>query len=131
LGVAWKVLVDVFFFSRGTISKVSRFSSNTVLDQGSTIASGSRSSSVEVSGLGQTSRGRVTGCCEIIVLGLSEGRGFTTVHVEPPVADEVVLVEDGTVRAEEGVLGEPTIAVLGTDMKDLAFGIGIGVVSWK
>ena len=55
------------------------------------------------------------------------GRG--AVKVEPPVADEVVLVEDGSVGAEEGVLGEATLAVSGTDVENLALGLGVSVVA--
>ena len=51
------------------------------------------------------------------------------VHVEPPVADEVVLVEDGSVGTEEAVLGEAALAIAGTDVKSLALGFGVSIVT--
>ena len=41
------------------------------------------------------------------------------VHVEPPVADEVLLLEESPVGAEEGVLGQTRVAVVGTDVESL------------
>ena len=38
---------------------------------------------------------------------------LTAVHIEPPVADEVLLVEDGPVRTEEAVLQKTVSAVTG------------------
>ena len=55
--------------------------------------------------------------------------GLGTVKVEPPVADEVVLVEDGAVGAEEAILGEATLSVSGANVEHLALGLGICVVS--
>ena len=60
-----------------------------------------------------------------------EAFGFSTVKVEPPITNEVALVEDGTVGAQEGVLGQTTSTVGGTDMESLTFGLGISVVSFK
>jgi hypothetical protein len=40
-----------------------------------------------------------------------------------------LLTEDGTVGAEERVLGEAALAVSGADVKNLAFGLGVGVVA--
>ena len=51
-----------------------------------------------------------------------------TVHVEPPVTDEVLLVEQCPVRTEEAVLGQTSLAVIGTDMKWLTLSLHIGVV---
>ena len=51
------------------------------------------------------------------------------VKVEPPVADEVVLVEDGSVGAEEAVLGQTALTIGGADVEDLALGLGIGIVA--
>ena len=65
---------------------------------------------------------------DVIIDGV-KGFGLGTVKVEPPVADEVVLVEDGSVGAEEGVLGEATVAISGTDVEHLAEGLRVGVVS--
>ena len=55
--------------------------------------------------------------------------GGGAVEVEPPVADEVVLVEDGSVGAEEAVLGQTAGSIGGTDVEDLALGLGVGVVT--
>lgn len=53
-----------------------------------------------------------------------------TVEVEPPVAHQVLLVEDGTVGAEEGVLLAPEGAVL-ADVEDLAASFigSVGVIA--
>ena len=51
------------------------------------------------------------------------------VKVEPPVADEVVLVEHGAVGAEEAVLGEAASTVSSADVEDLALGLGVSVVA--
>jgi hypothetical protein len=51
------------------------------------------------------------------------------VHVEPPVADEVLLVEDCPIRAEEAVLGQPAAPVVPADVECLALGLSIGVVT--
>ena len=53
------------------------------------------------------------------------------VKVEPPIADEVVLVEDGSVGAEEGVLGKATLAISSADVEHLALGFRVSIVSWK
>ena len=44
---------------------------------------------------------------------------LAAVHVEPPVADEVLLVEDGAVGAEEGVLQQAPDPVIGADVEGL------------
>jgi hypothetical protein len=46
-----------------------------------------------------------------------------------PIADEVVLVEDGAVGAEERPLGPRAVAILGAHVEHLALGLGIGVVA--
>jgi len=65
---------------------------------------------------------------DVVVEGV-QTLGLGAVEVEPPVADEVVLVEEGSVGAEEGVLGEPALSVGGANVEDLALGLGVGVVS--
>merc|ERR1719397_765519 len=64
----------------------------------------------------------------LVVQGV-ETLGLGTVKVEPPVADEVVLVEDGSVGAEEAVLGEATSAIGRANVEDLALRLGVGIVS--
>ena len=79
------------------------------------------------SAVGSGCRGSLTGLGQLVVLGLSDGGGLGAVHVEPPVADEVVLVEDGAVGAEEGELGGLGAA----DVENLAFGLLVSVVTWR
>ena len=52
------------------------------------------------------------------------------VHIEPPVADEVLLVEDRPVGAEEAVLGESTATIIAAYVERLALGLRIGVVAF-
>ncbi len=51
------------------------------------------------------------------------------VHVEPPVADKVLLVEQGAVGAEEAVLGEVAVPEVGAHMEGLTVGLGVSVVA--
>ena len=46
-----------------------------------------------------------------------------------PIADEVVLVEDGSVWAKEGPLGSGTVSVLSTNVENLALGLGVSIVT--
>ena len=55
--------------------------------------------------------------------------GSGAVEVEPPVADEVVLVQDCSVGAEEAVLGEPTGAIGCADVERLALSLRVRVVT--
>ena len=66
---------------------------------------------------------------QLTILGLCQGLGLSAVKVEPPVADEVVLVEDGSIGAEEAVLGQTALTVSGADVEDLALSLGIGIVA--
>ena len=61
------------------------------------------------------------GClCSYLVIEGVEPLGQGAVHVEPPVADEVLLVEDGPVGAEEGVGDQVAINVSqGTEVECL------------
>ena len=52
------------------------------------------------------------------------------VNIEPPVTDEVLLVEKGSVGAEMGVLDEVCVAEVRTDVEPLALGLGVGVVTF-
>ena len=51
-----------------------------------------------------------------------------TVHIEPPVTDEVLLVEKGAVGAEEAVLDEPGVAIVGAYVESLAVWLRVSVV---
>ena len=55
--------------------------------------------------------------------------GGGAVEVEPPVADEVVLVEESPVGAEEAVLGQTASSVSSADVEDLALSLGVSVVT--
>ena len=55
--------------------------------------------------------------------------GCGAVKVEPPVADEVVLVEEGSVGTEEAVLGETAGSVSCADVEGLAFGLWVSIVT--
>ena len=51
-----------------------------------------------------------------------------TIHVEPPVAGEVVLVEESPVRTEKSVLDLSHPSSVSTDVEGLTSGLGVGVV---
>ena len=82
-----------------------------------------------IGGLVAGAGGSLTLSGELGVLLGCQGLGLGTVEVEPPVADEVVLVEDGSVGAEETVLGESALTVSSTDVEDLAFSLRVSVVT--
>ena len=52
------------------------------------------------------------------------------VHIEPPVANEVLLVEDSPVGAEEAVLGESSPTVISAYVERLALCLRVGVVAF-
>ena len=66
----------------------------------------------------------------VLIIETVEVLGGGAVEVEPPVADEVVLVEESSVGAEEAVLGEAASSVGGADVESLALGLGVSVVTW-
>ena len=53
------------------------------------------------------------------------------VDVEPPVADEVLLVEDGSIGAEEAVLGKSASTIVPADVERLALCLRVGVVAFS
>ena len=71
---------------------------------------------------------------DLVVDGV-ETLGLGAVEVEPPIADEVLLVEDGAVGAEEGegaqvgLLGVVLVDAVDADVEGLALGVDVGVVS--
>ena len=65
--------------------------------------------------------------CNLIVQR-PEVLGGGAVNVEPPVADEVLLLEERAVGAEEGVLGEAGVAVIGADVESLALCLWVAIV---
>ena len=52
-----------------------------------------------------------------------------TVHIEPPVTDEVLLVEQSTIGTEKTVLGQSTISKVGTNVERLTVCLWISVVA--
>ena len=65
---------------------------------------------------------------DLVVPGV-EALGLGTVKVEPPIADEVLLVEDGAVGAEEGLGGEAAKTIRDTNVESLATGVRVSVVA--
>jgi hypothetical protein len=59
-----------------------------------------------------------------------ETLSFRTVKVEPPVADEVILVEDGSVGAEKAVLDLGALTVSSADVEDLTLGFRISIITY-
>merc|ERR550539_721601 len=64
-----------------------------------------------------------------LVVEAVEVLGGGAVEVEPPVADEVVLVEESSVGTEEAVLGQTSGPVSSTDVESLALSLGVSVVT--
>ena len=54
--------------------------------------------------------------CDLLVEGV-EGLCQRAVHIEPPVANEVLLVEQSPVGTEEAVLGQTSVSEVGTDVE--------------
>ena len=75
--------------------------------------------------------GNGLGLGAVFVVQGVEAFGFGAVKVEPPITDEVALVENGSVGAQEGVLGKAALAVGRADMESLAFGFGITIVAYE
>ena len=67
-------------------------------------------------------------CCHLLVQSVKI-LSLRAVHVEPPVADEVLLVEQGPVGAEEAVLDEVGVTKVGTDVECLALSFGVSIVT--
>lgn len=59
----------------------------------------------------------------------SQSFGLGAIDVEPPVADEVFLVEDGSVGAKERVLGKITLEVSCANVEGLAFSLWVSIVA--
>ena len=51
------------------------------------------------------------------------------VSVEPPVTDEILLVEKSSVRTEESILEEATNTVIGTDVECLTVSLRVSIVA--
>ena len=52
-----------------------------------------------------------------------------TVHIEPPVTDEVLLVEKCSIRTEKAVLGQVFTTKISTNMKSLALSLRVSIIS--
>ena len=112
---------------------------------GRALGSSSTSSSASLTSLGSPTSSLGSSFVTSITTGTSRGVGFSlgsnliieavellgqgAVNIEPPVADKVLLVEQGAVGAEEAVLGEAAIAVTAADMEGLALSLGVSVIS--
>jgi len=73
--------------------------------------------------------GRGSSSSDISVQGIEVLR-LRAVHIEPPVTDEVLLVEQSSVRTEEAVLYQGATAVIATDVECLAVCVLIRVVTF-
>ena len=51
------------------------------------------------------------------------------VKIEPPVTDEIVLVEECTIRTEEAVLGQTSSSISCANMECLALSLGVSIVT--
>jgi len=51
-----------------------------------------------------------------------------TVHIEPPITDEVLLVEKSSIGAEEAVLQQTRISIIGTNVESLAVRLWVCIV---
>ena len=66
--------------------------------------------------------------CDLPVDG-PEATSRAAVHIEPPVAGEVLLLEESPVGTEEADLVEVPLALVDTHVEGLAVGLGVGVVA--
>ena len=79
----------------------------------------------------------IVGRCSCKFLSLScnlviervESLSFGAFKVEPPVTDEIVLVEDGSIRAEEREGAQGSLVISGADVENLALGLSVSIVS--
>ena len=115
LGVSREVSLGSTFLGGGSISSISGGSVGRI-----GIACGS--------GIGGH-RSFISGGGKFLVLLGGNSVSLGAVKVEPPVADEVVLVEDGSVGAQEAVLAQTTLSVGGANVEHLAFGLRVGIVT--
>ena len=76
------------------------------------------------------SRGSLSSRSNLRVLGLGKSSRLCTVNIEPPVTDEVVLVEDGSIGAEEAVLGKTSSTISSADVECLTLSFWISIVTW-
>ena len=106
----------------GSLSVVEDVRGGVVATDGGRVRSGVRADSV---GSGTSSCGFGG---NLVVQGV-EALGLGAVEVEPPVADEVVLVQESSVGAEEAVLGEPTSTIGRADVESLALSLRVRVVT--
>ena len=67
-------------------------------------------------------------CSNLIVQEIKVFRGGA-IDIEPPVADKVLLIEEGSVGAEEGELCEASISIAGADVERLALPLCVCVIT--
>ena len=94
------------------------------------IAGGLVGAGVGVLAVGGGGGGAVPLGGDLVVAGV-EALRLRAVEVEPPVADEVLLVEDGAVGAEEGLRAQAAKAVGDAHVEHLAVGRRVRVVTCK
>ena len=51
------------------------------------------------------------------------------VHIKPPVTDEILLVEESTIRTQEAVLGQITSTKVSTNVEGLTLSFWVSIVS--
>ena len=67
-------------------------------------------------------------CCNVFIERI-KGFCFGTIKIEPPITDEIILVEYSSIGAEERVLSKSSLTISSTDVKYLAVSFGISIVS--
>ena len=66
-----------------------------------------------------------------LVIERIEMFSLVTVDIEPPVTDEVLLVEQSSIGAEEAVLGKSASTIVPADVERLALCLRVGVVAFS
>jgi hypothetical protein len=64
-----------------------------------------------------------------VIVKAVQALSLSTVKVKPPIADEIVLVEDGAIGAQEAVLGESTLSVGSANVEHLALSLRVSIVA--
>ena len=66
-----------------------------------------------------------------VIIQAIKSLGLRAVKVEPPITNEIILVENGSVGAQKWVFGESTLSVSGANVENLALGLRVGIISCK
>ena len=81
-----------------------------------------------VDGLRSGGHIRLSGAVELVIEGIEKFRPVT-VNIEPPVTDEVLLVEQSPIGTEEAVLGQSSCSVTGADVEGLTVSLWVSIVA--